>query len=39
MYFDKTNARTRMAGIEFNFYSPNTMIFADIDSIFILQDS
>ena len=35
MYFDNTNARTRMAGIEFNFYSPNTMIFADIDSIFV----
>ena len=34
-YFDKMNARTRMAGIEFNFYNPNTMMFADFDSVFL----
>ena len=35
MYFDKTNARTRMAGIELNLYSPNATLFVDFDSVFL----
>ena len=35
IYFDKTNARTRMAGIELNLHSPKSTPLVDFDSIFL----
>ena len=35
MYFDQTNVRNRMAGVELNLYSPNSAPFVDFNSIFL----
>ena len=35
MYFDKTNVRNRMAGIELNLHRPKTMPSLDFDSVFL----
>ena len=35
MYFDKTNIRNRVAGIELNLHRPNTMLSVDFDSVFL----
>ena len=34
-YLDKTNIRNRMAGIEINFYPPNTPLVLDFKSVFL----
>ena len=35
IYFDKTNIRNRMVGIELNLHRPNTMLSVDFDSMFL----
>ena len=35
VYFDRTNVRYHMAGIELNLHRPNTMLSLDFDSVFL----